>query len=301
MLYATEAASSWRREPAGLQAGLCWRNPTLNADKADLQEEEPYRHGRFPGPPPAWTGCMRPPPYQAEPYLGLGNGSASAGGHSIRGADQAGERPLDASVNYWKRARSAPRRKLTSGWRRCRYNAVGVDSELALRESQSTVPDARGLQRWQRTLARRTVGSRGWQWRKGASMRHRLKGTGQRAPPGQPPTGQEVGAGHREPERGGHGQTAPSGKGHRVSRQRRGRRSVTRRRTELSSWKHRFYPSSKLSSDCGAHNARLGRELHWTASAAGADRNEKPARSANTGNQRTLASWVNSRWPLGPM
>ena len=26
----------------------------------------------------------------------------------------------------------------------------------------------------------------------------------------------------------------------------------------------RFYPSSKLCSDCGAHNAGLGRELHWT-------------------------------------
>ena len=38
----------------------------------------------------------------------------------------------------------------------------------------------------------------------------------------------------------------------------------------------RFYPSSKLCSDCGAHNAELGRELYWTCSQCGVqhDRNE---------------------------
>ena len=41
----------------------------------------------------------------------------------------------------------------------------------------------------------------------------------------------------------------------------------------------RFYPSSKLCSDCGAHNAELGRELHWTCSDCGVqhDRNENAA------------------------
>ena len=40
-----------------------------------------------------------------------------------------------------------------------------------------------------------------------------------------------------------------------------------------------FFPSSKLCSDCGAHNAGLGRELHWTCSDCGVqhDRNENAA------------------------
>ena len=41
----------------------------------------------------------------------------------------------------------------------------------------------------------------------------------------------------------------------------------------------RFYPSSNLCSDCGAHNAELGRELHWTCPQCGLrhDRNENAA------------------------
>ena len=41
----------------------------------------------------------------------------------------------------------------------------------------------------------------------------------------------------------------------------------------------RFYPSSKLCSDCGAHNAALGRESYWTCSDCGVrhDRNENAA------------------------
>ena len=41
----------------------------------------------------------------------------------------------------------------------------------------------------------------------------------------------------------------------------------------------RFYSSSKLCSDCGAHNAALGRELYWTCSQCGVrhDRNENAA------------------------
>ena len=41
----------------------------------------------------------------------------------------------------------------------------------------------------------------------------------------------------------------------------------------------RFYPSSQLCSDCGAHNAGLGREPYWTCSQCGVrhDRNENAA------------------------
>ena len=41
----------------------------------------------------------------------------------------------------------------------------------------------------------------------------------------------------------------------------------------------RCYPSSKLCSDCGAHHAGLGRELHWTCPQCGRrhDRNENAA------------------------
>ena len=46
-----------------------------------------------------------------------------------------------------------------------------------------------------------------------------------------------------------------------------------------SGFQGRFYPSSKLCSDCGAHNAELGREPHWTCSQCSVrhDRNDNAA------------------------
>ena len=58
----------------------------------------------------------------------------------------------------------------------------------------------------------------------------------------------------------------------------------------------RFYPSSKLCSDCGAHNAALGREPSWTCSDCGVqhDRNENAAL-----NLLTLA--INAARELGKL
>ena len=58
----------------------------------------------------------------------------------------------------------------------------------------------------------------------------------------------------------------------------------------------RFYPSSKLCSDCGAHHASLGRELHWTCPQCGRrhDRNENAAL-----NLLTLA--INAARELGKL
>ena len=58
----------------------------------------------------------------------------------------------------------------------------------------------------------------------------------------------------------------------------------------------RCYPSSKLCSDCGAHHASLGRELHWTCPQCGRrhDRNENAAL-----NLLTLA--INAARELGKL
>ncbi len=58
----------------------------------------------------------------------------------------------------------------------------------------------------------------------------------------------------------------------------------------------RCYPSSKLCSDCGAHHAGLGRELHWTCPQCGRrhDRNENAAL-----NLLTLA--INAARELGKL
>ena len=60
----------------------------------------------------------------------------------------------------------------------------------------------------------------------------------------------------------------------------------------------RFFPSSKLCSDCGAHNAALGREPSWSCSECGVrhDRNERTPRSTCWVWRWTqLATCLNSR------
>ena len=124
-----------------------------------------------------------------------------------------------ASVNYWKPPVGAEEKTHLCGAVDVGITPLAVDSELVHYENPKALYRMLAkLQRWQRTLARRTVGSRGWpeaQGRINAIHRRSQRPAGERAPPGQPPAGQEVRrAGHREPERGGHGPTAPSGQGH---------------------------------------------------------------------------------------
>ena len=142
------------------------------------------------------------------------------------------------------------------------------------------------LRRWQRTLARRTVGSRGWHAAQGRinAIHRRIIGLRENA--------------HHQVSRllvrkytalaieslnvAGMDQLRHQAKAIRDA-------AIGGLLLQLrykADWygtfvveADRFYPSSKLCSDCGAHNAGLGRELHWTCSDCGVqhDRNENAA------------------------
>ena len=164
---------------------------------------------------------------------------------------------------------------------------LAVDSELVHYDNPKALYQSlRKLRRWQRALARRTVGSRGWQEAQ-----------------------QRVAAIHRrinELRENAH---------HQVSRMLVRKYAVLAVETlnvaGMDKLRHqakavrdaaiggllqkirykadwygtivveadRFFPSSKLCSDCGAHNAELGRELYWTCPQCGVrhDRNENAA------------------------
>ena len=125
-----------------------------------------------------------------------------------------------ASVNYWKPPVGVEEKTHLCGAVDVGITPLAVDSELVHYANPKALGQSlRRLRRWQRALARRTVGSRGWreaqQRRMQCDSPPHQRPAGQRAPPAEPPTGQEVRrAGHREPERGRHGPTAPSGQGH---------------------------------------------------------------------------------------
>ena len=192
-----------------------------------------------------------------------------------------------ASVNYWKPPVGAEEKTHLCGAVDVGITPLAVDSELVHYENPKALYRMLAkLQRWQRTLARRTVGSRGWQEAQ-----------------------QRVAAIHRrinELRENAH---------HQVSRMLVRKYAVLAVETlnvaGMDKLRHqakavrdaaiggllqkicykadwygtiivaadRCYPSSKLCSDCGAHHASLGRELHWTCPQCGRrhDRNENAA------------------------
>ena len=159
------------------------------------------------------------------------------------------------------------------------------------------------LQRWQRTLARRTVGSRGWHEAQGRinEIHRRINGLRDNA--------------HHQVSRqlvrkyavlaieslnvAGMDKLPHQAKAIRDA----AIGGLLQKIRYKADWygtvvveADRLYPSSKLCSDCGAHNAGLGRELHWTCPQCGRrhDRNENAAL-----NLLTLA--INAARELGKL
>ena len=203
-----------------------WRNPTLNAERPTFKRKNRIGTGSF----LAASGVDRVK-YDDHrrirlPYLGsvkLKRELPEGIPYEVRVSRQNGR--WCASINYWKPPVDAEE-KLTSA-------APSMSALLrwpwTANWSTTRIPEhlyrmLAKLQRWQRTLVGSVpwlgvpVGSRGWHEAQGRiNAIHRcINGLRDNAHhQGQPPAGQEVrSTGHREPERGGHGPTAPSGQGH---------------------------------------------------------------------------------------
>ena len=192
-----------------------------------------------------------------------------------------------ASINYWKPPAGAEEKTHLCGAVDVGINPLAVDSELAHYDNPRALDRSlRKLARWQRALARRTVGSRGWheaQQRINAIHR-RINGLRENA--------------HHQVSRllvrkyavlaieslnvAGMDKLPHQAKAVRDA----AIGGLLQKVRYKADWygtviveADRFYPSSKLCSDCGAHNEDLGRELHWTCPQCGIghDRNENAA------------------------
>ena len=221
-----------------------WRNPTLNAERPTFKKKNRIGTGSF----LAASGVDRVK-YDDHrrirlPYLGsvkLKRELPEGIPYEVRIKQENGR--WYASGNYWKPPVDAEEKTHLCGAVDVGITPLAVDSELVHYENPRALYRMLAkLQRWQRTLARRTVGSQAGMKRKGASMRFTAASTGYGTTRTTRSAAccQEVRrAGHREPERGGHGQTAPSRPRPSVMPLSAGccRRSATRQTgTELSSW-----------------------------------------------------------------
>ena len=192
-----------------------------------------------------------------------------------------------ASVNYWKPPVGAEEKTHLCGAVDVGITPLAVDSELVHYENPKALYRMLAkLQRWQRTLARRTVGSRGWHEAQGRinAIHRRINGLRENA--------------HHQLSRqlvrkyavlaieslnvAGMDQLPHQAKAIRDA----AIGGLLQKIRYKADWygtiivaADRCYPSSKLCSDCGAHHASLGRELHWTCPQCGRrhDRNENAA------------------------
>ena len=124
-----------------------------------------------------------------------------------------------ASVNYWKPPVGAEEKTHRCGAVDVGITPVAVDSELVHYENPKALYRMLAkLQRCQRTLARRTVAPEAGMKRRGASMRFTAASTGygttRTTRSAASWSGSYAVLAIESLERGGHGQTAPSGKGH---------------------------------------------------------------------------------------
>ena len=265
-----------------------WRNPELRAAKPSFRKKNLQGTGSF----LAASGVDRVK-YDGHrrirlPYLGsvkLKRELPEGRPYEVRIRKENGI--WNASVNYWKPPVDAEEKTHLCGAVDVGIAPLAVDSELVHYDNPKALYQMlRKLRRWQRALARRTVGSRGWR-----EAQQRLNAIHRRS------------IGLRENAH------------HQVSRllvrkyavlaieslnvaymdqlphQARAIRDAAiggllQKIRYKADWygtvvveADRFYPSSKLCSDCGAHNAGLGRELCWTCSDCGRrhDRNENAA------------------------
>ena len=206
-----------------------WRNPTLNAERPTFQKKNRSGTGSF----LAASGVDRVK-YDDHrrirlPYLGsvkLQRELPEGIPYEVRIKQENGR--WYASVNYWKPPVGAEEKTHLCGAVDVGITPLAVDSELVHYENPKAL--YRMLPKLQAYPGTAYPGTayRGLQRLACSARAHQCdsppqqRATGQRAPPGQPPAGQEVRrAGHREPECGGHGPTAPSGQGHPRCGQRR--------------------------------------------------------------------------------
>ena len=192
-----------------------------------------------------------------------------------------------ASVNYWKPPVVAEDKTHVFGAVDVGQNPLAVDSELVHYENPRVLgKHLRKLRRWQRALARRTVGSRGWHeaQRRINAVHRRIVGLREDA--------------HHQLSRLLVGKYAVLGIESlnvagmdKLRHQARSIRDAAmggllRKIRYKADWygtliveANRFFPSSKLCSDCGYHNGELMREPCWTCPKCGVhhDRNENAA------------------------
>ena len=265
-----------------------WRNPTLNAERPTFKRKNRIGTGSF----LAASGVDRVK-YDDHrrirlPYLGsvkLKRELPEGIPYEVRISRQNGR--WYASINYWKPPVDAEEKTHLCGAVDVGITPLAVDSELVHYENPRALYRMLAkLQRWQRTLARRTVGSRGWHEAQGRinAIHRRINGLRDNA--------------HHQVSRllvrkyavlaieslnvAGMDQLPHQAKAIRDA----AIGGLLQKIRYKADWygtivvaADRCYPSSKLCSDCGAHHAGLGRELHWTCPQCGRrhDRNENAA------------------------
>ena len=282
-----------------------WRNPTLKAERPTFKKKNRIGTGAF----LAASGVDRVK-YDDHrrirlPYLGsvkLQRELPEGIPYEVRIKQENGR--WYASVNYWKPPVGAEEKTHLCGAVDVGITPLAVDSELVHYENPKALYRMLAkLQRWQRTLARRTVGSRGWHEAQGRINAIHRRSNGLRDNAHHQVSRQlvrkyavlaieslNVAGMDQLPHQAKAIRDAASG-------------GLLQKIRYKADWygtiivaADRFYPSSKLCSDCGAHHASLGRELHWTCPQCGRrhDRNENAAL-----NLLTLA--INAARELGKL
>jgi putative transposase len=265
-----------------------WRNPTLNAERPTFKKKNRIGTGSF----LAASGVDRVK-YDDHrrirlPYLGsvkLKRELPEGIPYEVRIKQENGR--WYASVNYWKPPVGAEEKTHLCGAVDVGITPLAVDSELVHYENPKALYRMLAkLQRGQRTLARRTVGSRGWHEAQGRinAIHRRINGLRDNA---HHQVSRQlvrkyavlaieslnVAGMDKLPHQAKAIRDAASG-------------GLLQKIRYKADWygtiiveADRFYPSSKLCSDCGAHNASLGREPYWICPDCGVqhDRNENAA------------------------
>ena len=290
MVYATEVSKF-------VAQGACrdfrrsyenWRNADLRAAKPSFKKKNRNGTGSF----LAASGVDRVR-YDGHrrirlPYLGsvkLKRELPAGIPYEVRIKKQDGQ--WYASVNYWKPPVVTEDKTHVFGAVDVGQNPLAVDSDLVhYGNPRSLGKHLRKLGRWQRALARRTVGSRGWHeaQRRINAIHLRIVGLRENA--------------HHQLSRLLVGKYAVLGIESlnvagmdKLRHQARSIRDAAiggllRKIRYKADWygtliveADRFFPSSKLCSDCGYHNRELMRETHWTCPECGIrhDRNENAA------------------------
>ena len=265
-----------------------WRNPNLRAAKASFKKKNRNGTGSF----LAASGVDRVQ-YDGRrrirlPYLGsvkLGRELPNGVPYEVRIKKQDGQ--WYVSVNYWKPPVVAEDKTHAFGGVDVGQSPLAVDSELVHYDNPKALDKSlRKLRRWQRALARRTAGSRGWHeaQRHVNAIHRRIVDLRENA--------------HHQLSRLLVGKYAVLGIESlnvagmdKLRHQARSIRDAAiggllQKVRYKADWygtlvveAARFFPSSKLCSDCGYHNGELMRETHWTCPACGIrhDRNENAA------------------------